>query len=638
MGLAASQAKLLSITTRLSDNELRSQTLTAAKMALSNQTSAASKKYINALNSTELLYGTYDMNGNKTTVALTGTALSEYAPLKNQYGLVNTKGQILVSERDAEYYKKSSNLVEFLKFYGYDNGFKEEVYDEIDYGTYKSDLADYNKWHDDWLKREPKQDDYGEYTSEWVHNGVEPNPNNPKYWIDDPNWVAPPVDPEGGENTWSLYEAFMEGTAGGCFSCSSNPSSTEYNVCRHYIHTLAHMLVNGATDISEDAYIWWTTPDGGVNGTSGDIKIMSQIANALVGKTACGESDPCTESHDHEFYGTEVHFDCGDEECDGEELITDKIRNLIGDIDSFARSKVGGGWGGTYKAEDDDPEWIALKQRYYHLIEHDLKGVLENVTIPKEEPKPDKIFDEETYNDDWNKWNEDLSEVVTFIPDEDAFNEAHDRWLEEYQEPPNIEDYKQTLTRVTQELESNEGEWYINLWHRMNGASNYKVTLDGVDNGVHSSNSNGVVDGDNITSPGNGKTPNGAVLWAVLEDGLMNSSKWLQNALNQGTVTLEQVQFTGERTESNTGLENVSWKSIIYTSAQDITEQTDETAIAKAEAEYERAQNDIEAKDKQFDNMLKLLDTEHEALQTEYESVQQVINKNISRTLKIYSA
>ena len=56
-----------------------------------------------------------------------------------------------------------------------------------------------------------------------------------------------------------------------------------------------------------------------------------------------------------------------------------------------------------------------------------------------------------------------------------------------------------------------------------------------------------------------------------------------------------------------------------------------------AEVKYEQALKDIEAKDKQYDNRLKLLDTEHNALQTEYESVKSVIDKNVERTLKIYS-
>ena len=70
----------------------------------------------------------------------------------------------------------------------------------------------------------------------------------------------------------------------------------------------------------------------------------------------------------------------------------------------------------------------------------------------------------------------------------------------------------------------------------------------------------------------------------------------------------------------------------------DISEQTNEAAITKAEAEYQAKTKDIEAKDKQYDNMLKLLDTEHSALQTEYDSVKSVISKNLERTLKMYSA
>ena len=65
MGLSASQARLLSITSRLSDNELRSQTITNAKSALSTKTSQASQEYLNSLNETKMMFSTYDANGNK---------------------------------------------------------------------------------------------------------------------------------------------------------------------------------------------------------------------------------------------------------------------------------------------------------------------------------------------------------------------------------------------------------------------------------------------------------------------------------------------------------------------------------------------------------------------------------------------
>ena len=50
MGMAASQARLLTITARLADNELRSQTINNAKMRLAAQSSQVSENYINALN------------------------------------------------------------------------------------------------------------------------------------------------------------------------------------------------------------------------------------------------------------------------------------------------------------------------------------------------------------------------------------------------------------------------------------------------------------------------------------------------------------------------------------------------------------------------------------------------------------
>ena len=116
----------------------------------------------------------------------------------------------------------------------------------------------------------------------------------------------------------------------------------------------------------------------------------------------------------------------------------------------------------------------------------------------------------------------------------------------------------------------------------------------------------------------------------------MNSSEWLQSALNNGTITLERVDFT-DPTEEGTGLADCTWTSIIWTSSSDITEEENEAAITAAEVQYEQALRDIEAKDKQYDNQLKILDTEHNALQTEYDSVKSVIEKTIERNLKLYS-
>ena len=77
--------------------------------------------------------------------------------------------------------------------------------------------------------------------------------------------------------------------------------------------------------------------------------------------------------------------------------------------------------------------------------------------------------------------------------------------------------------------------------------------------------------------------------------------------------------------------------SIIYTNATDIGSQQDKKLAAQSEAEFDRKQKALNAKDEQYDSILKLLDTEHSTLSQEYETAKAVVTKNVERTLKIYS-
>ena len=113
--------------------------------------------------------------------------------------------------------------------------------------------------------------------------------------------------------------------------------------------------------------------------------------------------------------------------------------------------------------------------------------------------------------------------------------------------------------------------------------------------------------------------------YKVLQDGLASSNEWIQFAFESGIVTMEQVDS------------NRNWQSLIYQNCSDITEQTNDAAVAKAEAEYKAAMNKIENKDKRYDLELKNIDTEHNSLQTEYDSIKTAIDKNIERTFKLYS-
>lgn len=111
--------------------------------------------------------------------------------------------------------------------------------------------------------------------------------------------------------------------------------------------------------------------------------------------------------------------------------------------------------------------------------------------------------------------------------------------------------------------------------------------------------------------------------YKVLENGLAKSTEWLEYALESGLVTMEQVDLSQ------------NWNALDYKSCANIFEQTDNSAaVAKAEAKYNRAMNDIKQKDSIYDLQLKNIDTEHNALQTEYDVIKGVITKNIERTMK----
>jgi hypothetical protein len=118
MGMAAGQARLLSITARMSDNELRAQIINNDKMRLATESSQVSDHYVQALNEAELMFTNYDANNNASFKQLTYNALTSYNPYNNQYCLTNASGNILLSEFDAKNYKNSDTLEEFLKCYG----------------------------------------------------------------------------------------------------------------------------------------------------------------------------------------------------------------------------------------------------------------------------------------------------------------------------------------------------------------------------------------------------------------------------------------------------------------------------------------------------------------------------------------
>ena len=113
----------------------------------------------------------------------------------------------------------------------------------------------------------------------------------------------------------------------------------------------------------------------------------------------------------------------------------------------------------------------------------------------------------------------------------------------------------------------------------------------------------------------------------------LNDSQWLQEQISAGNLYLYEYDSTAG-TAGTGDYVNVAWNSGDAT----LSEVTDNTQTAKAEAVYDTTMANIQSKDKRFDQQLSTIDTEHTATQTEIESVKKVMNKNIERSFKIFDA
>lgn len=542
MGMSASQARLLTLTARLNHNELRAQKVANAKIRLSDSTEQASDEYIRALNKTVMNYTTFDELGNAVNQKMTGAALYTYSPIKNQYGLVNAAGQLLVTELDGHNFEESNTLEEFLDKYGLLGSLDDAKVIQVNNPAYTEAKNAYYEEYKNWQEREPKLEDYTKTeevakTDNEIYQAVTSSGGclsgaiggSCCYMHVLSDLIGPGEVTTSDGNTYTIYDG----------SCGEHSNSWCWNTARHGVDKFApitEMLKNGKC-------------------SGDDIEGGIEQVNAPYGKVPVGgpASDPNMS-------------------------LWQRCVDLLWDV--HEEYSVGSATGGSATQES--------LAKFFYFVEHDLKQA--------------------------------VKEEVTTV-DEEGFNDAHQKWaLEE----PVMEEVPEYIEKyIRQLLDADEGQWYINMWHRMNGESDYKAG--------YMSNPNYNEENDGwVTDSKTGQS------YAILEDGLMNDPDWLEFALKNGVLTMEQAQYT-EIGKEGSGLKNVAWTSFIYTSMTEMSEEVNERERTKAEVKYTRAQQEIEAKDKQFDNDLKLLDTEHNALQTEYDSIKNVISKNIERTFKTFS-
>lgn len=111
MGMAASQVRLLALTDRLHDVELKAQQILSQKLALGTQKDALYNDYCNALEATNYMVAFRNDNGSTRYVDATFENLCTYNPDRSRtYALYDTRSdKILVSDDEKDTYDTYSN-------------------------------------------------------------------------------------------------------------------------------------------------------------------------------------------------------------------------------------------------------------------------------------------------------------------------------------------------------------------------------------------------------------------------------------------------------------------------------------------------------------------------------------------------
>ena len=584
MGMSAAQARLLSITTRLTNNEFRSQTITNSKLRLADKSAEASQEYMDALNSQKLVYNYYNDNGESEQLSLTPGLIYTYSPLKNQYALINSSGKMLVSAKDAEKFEQSDNLIEFLGKYGLVKNISAyEKYKE-DNAKYKQDHANWETEHKDW---ETKHKDW-----EIAYQKYQDSLNQKDLYAIFSSAVGTSSTADDSGASYCYYSA-LNGNAA-CYLHLLN-ELLDFDGTSSVSHTYEASNGKNVTTNAATGGMWNQQTSDGTNAND----IMKQVSEAINEQNSDGTfCRECDGDDDLSIEGKQnilkIAKDSGrtPSELELEILIlkSDYVDN--GD--------------GTYSKK-------SLKQKaidMYYIIQNKL-------VTDKDEMKQMLI----------NFTDGDLQKLTLDPPGDEPKEPVEPR------EP--VAPLYETILN-----DKDKAQWYVNLWHMMNGSDTANLVKT-TEYKYQNSDNSGDVNNETIFSVENAYRNPQTKNYAIFDDNLINNADWLQFALEHGIVTLAKAEFFDPSEDSGKTPEltstAITWKSTIFSNASEFIYIDDETAIAIAEVKYKNKINEIENKDKKFDQDLKKLDTEHTALQTEYESIKEAMNKNIERSFKAFS-
>lgn len=745
MGLAASQARLLSITQRISDNELRAQLINNQKMRLNSESSRVSENYINALNKTNLVFANYDSEDNAQNVPLTFNNLTAFNQYNNQYNLTNAAGNVLISEDVADKYIRSGGKLEqFLA--EYDISYTTSYWDTISDQLHKCEAFYSNPNQNNFVDNPTWDSVKNLWTSEADGDYSFYNAEELKEMYEGKNVASYAETIKTGNYTdfikaydlWNetiasyrkqtkTLNALLEKASNEIMTSMGTPvNASEINVDNTGNITSSKTIdfsgffVSNATVAVQD---YLPTLEGLGFTKNGTTYTKPQDWEQILGANITNiSSSALTHNALYLNYNGNTYVQIHKQEQDEH---NNTISYWLNTADNQIYSYTTGGTDlvvtvfpvtSDIKNEDESETIGTLSSRI--IPTYDATNRIATWTIESTETYTNGNTSGTSSNFYFAQYpdpssgstNCDLTLDLTKTASRDIvknltadyINNNIDKMLKDIQASGNK--FKGLTTLTAEEIETlntpiSIGPQLDNLLNQLkvllfdsnedgkfdNTDRNY-ASLNGLDQEAMDEVLMLLTSGTNFTPYGDGYrlilgngdpvdipkerlalinalicdtmmdyfgepiygymkqnssgewvTANEEAKWymhlfekiqscgyQVLAKGLANSTDWMQFALENGIVVMEQIN-----TEEN-------WQPITHTSCSDIIEQTDSQAATIAEAEYNKAMRQIEAKDEMFDLELKNIDTEHTSLQSEYESVKKAMTGNIERTFQMY--
>lgn len=159
MGMAASQARLLSITSRLSDNEFNAQGIMRTKMQNSKETDKLSEDYRRSLDSTKMIGQAYTEDGLKNLdLSYNLVAGNAKMPLQTQYAVTNSNGQLIIPASTGTKYNKAVEGVDWTSEASIGNAFDKFIKmmdDSINIGPVPITIEEWDAINMPWCMKDP---------------------------------------------------------------------------------------------------------------------------------------------------------------------------------------------------------------------------------------------------------------------------------------------------------------------------------------------------------------------------------------------------------------------------------------------------------------------------------------------------